>query len=259
MFEKPIFDAHLHIIDHQHPLQPNQGYLPPAFTVADYKERTSDLEIAGGAVVSGSFQGFDQSYLIDALKELGPSFVGVTQIPATTPDEDIIALNDAGVRAVRFNIQRGGSESILYLEKLALRVYDLVKWHVELYVDSRQLPSISTTLRKLPKVVIDHLGLSKAGFKYLLPLVEKGAIVKATGFSRCDFDVVPAMKQITAINPAALIFGTDFPATRALRPFNLSDLQLIVKNFSADMVNRICWDNAIRLYHPSNTGAVAAR
>ena len=35
----------------------------------------------GGAVVSGSFQGFDQSYLLDALDQLGPSFVGVTQLP----------------------------------------------------------------------------------------------------------------------------------------------------------------------------------
>ncbi len=253
MFEKPIFDAHLHIIDRQHPLQPSQGFLPSAFTVADYKNHTTELDIIGGAVVSGSFQGFDQSYLLDALRELGPAFVGVTQIPATTTDEEIIALNDAGVRAVRFNVQRGGSESIRYLENLALRVYDLVKWHVELYIDSRQLPSISTTLRKLPKVVIDHLGLSKAGFKYLLPLVEKGAVVKATGFSRCDFDVVPAMKQIVAIHPSALIFGTDLPSTRAPRPFSMNDLQLIVKNFSSDLVTRICRDNALKLYKPAQT------
>ncbi|MBV7533848.1 amidohydrolase family protein [Chitinophaga sp. sic0106] len=253
MFEKPVFDAHLHIIDRQHPLQPNQGFLPSPFTVTDYQQRTADMDIVGGAVVSGSFQGFDQTYLLAALEQLGPSFVGVTQIPASTSDEDIIKLNDAGVRAVRFNVQRGGSESIRHLENLALRVYDLVKWHVELYIDSRQLPSISTTLKKLPKVVIDHLGLSKSGFKYLLQLVDKGAIVKATGFSRCDFDVVPAMKQITAINPAGLIFGTDLPSTRAPRPFSMNDLQLILRSFSADMLTRVCRDNALRLYKPAGT------
>jgi predicted TIM-barrel fold metal-dependent hydrolase len=31
-----VFDAHLHIIDPRFPLVPNKGYLPPAFTVADY-------------------------------------------------------------------------------------------------------------------------------------------------------------------------------------------------------------------------------
>src|SRR5919206_5246603 len=77
-----VFDSHLHIIDPRFPLIPNQGYLPDPFTVRDYVERTSTLDLAGGAVVSGSFQGFDQSYLIHALERLGPRFVGVTHVPA---------------------------------------------------------------------------------------------------------------------------------------------------------------------------------
>jgi predicted TIM-barrel fold metal-dependent hydrolase len=250
MFDKPVFDAHLHIIDHRFPLQPNQGFLPDDFSVDEYLQLVKPLNIHGGAVVSGSFQVFDQEYLLAALKQLGPDYVGVTQIPATTPDEEIIALHHAGVRAVRFNIQRGGSESIEHLERLALRVYELAKWHVELYVDSRQLPGLSTTLHKLPAVVIDHLGLSKAGYKYLLPLVEKGARVKATGFSRCDFDVLTAMRQITAINPHALLFGTDLPSTRAPRPFVAADLQLIQENFPESIVARICRENALALYRP---------
>ncbi|RFS21358.1 2-pyrone-4,6-dicarboxylate hydrolase [Chitinophaga silvatica] len=247
-FDKPIFDSHLHIIDDQFPLQSNQGYLPPKFTVTDYKQQTANLNIKGGAIVSGSFQGFDQEYLKAALTELGSGFVGVTQIPASTSDEEILALDKAGVRGVRFNIQRGGSESIIYLEQLAQRVYDLAKWHVELYVDSRQLPALFTTLQKLPVVVIDHLGLSKAGFKHLLQLVEKGAYVKATGFSRCDFDVLPAMRQITAINQGALIFGTDLPSTRAPKPFSEKDLQLILDSFPTSLAEKICWENAAKLY-----------
>lgn len=250
MFDKPIFDAHLHIIDHRFPLQPNQGFLPSEFSVAAYQQQVAPLHISGGAVVSGSFQGFDQQYLLEALKQLGPAYVGVTQIPASITDEEIIALHEAGVRAVRFNVQRGGSESVKYLEQLGLRVYDLVKWHVELYVDSRQLPGLSTTLRKLPAVVIDHLGLSKSGFKHLLQLVEKGARVKATGFSRCDFDVLTAMRQITAVNPGALLFGTDLPSTRAPRPFDIKDLQLILENFPADIAAKICRENALALYQP---------
>ena len=250
MFDKPVFDAHLHIIDHRFPLQPNEGYLPADFSVTDYLKQVAPLNIQGGAVVSGSFQGFDQAYLLEALKQLGPGYVGVTQIPASTTDEEIIALHHAGIRAVRFNVQRGGSESVKYLEQLGLRVYDLVKWHVELYVDSRQLPGLSTTLHKLPAVVIDHLGLSKAGIKYLLPLVEKGARVKATGFSRCDFDVLTVMRQITAINAGALLFGTDLPSTRAPRSFAATDLQLILNNFPADIAEKICRENALALYKP---------
>ncbi|MEE2651489.1 MAG: 2-pyrone-4,6-dicarboxylate hydrolase, partial [Pseudomonadota bacterium] len=65
-----IFDAHLHIIDPAYPLTSNQGFLPSAFTVDDYIHQTADLGIAGGAVVSGSFQSFDQSYLQAALASL---------------------------------------------------------------------------------------------------------------------------------------------------------------------------------------------
>ena len=68
-----IFDAHLHVIDPHFPLVPNRGYLPGPFTAEDYLERVASLNIAGGAVVSGSFQAFDQGYLVDALNRLGLS------------------------------------------------------------------------------------------------------------------------------------------------------------------------------------------
>src|SRR5579864_5054221 len=132
-----FFDSHMHIIDPRFPLIPNQGYVPAPFTVADYRARTAAFDVAGGAVVSGSFQGFDQTYLVEALRRLGPTFVGVTQLPATVSDEEVLALDAAGVRAVRFNARRGGSESLEHLEDLGRRVHDLAGWHVELYVDSR--------------------------------------------------------------------------------------------------------------------------
>ena len=75
-----IFDAHFHIIDPHFPLVPNQGFLPEPFTVDDYRARVADLGVAGGAVVSGSFQAFDQSYLVDSLRRLGPGFVGVANV-----------------------------------------------------------------------------------------------------------------------------------------------------------------------------------
>lgn len=122
---QPIFDTHLHIIDPAHPLVENNGYLPAPFTVDDYQKRIDGLGIAGGAVVSGSFQAFDQGYLIDALRALGPTYVGVTQIPAGTSDREILRLHEAGIRAVRFNIARGGSASLHELDLLAHRVHDL--------------------------------------------------------------------------------------------------------------------------------------
>ena len=61
-----VFDAHFHIIDPRFPLVANNGYLPDPFTATDYRARAAALHVTGGAVVSGSFQAFDQTYLRDA-------------------------------------------------------------------------------------------------------------------------------------------------------------------------------------------------
>ena len=140
------FDCHFHIIDKNFPVVPNQGFMPDAFTSEDYLERVKAIDLCGGAVVSGSFQELDQSYLFHALKFLGPTFVGVTQVPQTVSDRELQELNNAGVRAVRFNVKRGGSEDVRHLEGFARRVHKLVGWHTELYVDSTELAGLFDTL-----------------------------------------------------------------------------------------------------------------
>lgn len=247
-----VFDCHFHIIDQRFPLVPNQGYLPDNFSAQDYQKRTENYDLAGGAIVSCSFQAFDQTYLLAALAELGPDFVGVTQLPATVSDDELVSLNAAGVRAVRFNLKRGGSEGVENLERFANRVYETVGWHTELYVDSKDLPELHQTLIGLPKVSIDHLGLSGAGFSHLLALVENGVHVKATGFGRVDFDIPQAMKQIIAINPEALVFGTDLPSTRAPKPYSDEDLFTVVATLGEEMAQKVFYDNAIRLYRPQS-------
>lgn len=248
-----LFDSHFHIIDSNFPLVPNQGYLPDNFSVKAYQKRTRNYDIAGGAIVSGSFQAFDQTYLLAALKELGPGFVGVTQLPATVSDSELISLNEAGVRAVRFNLKRGGSEGVENLRQFAMRAHDVVGWHTELYVDSKDLPELHKTLIALPSVSIDHLGLSKAGFPHLLSLVEKGVRVKATGFGRVDFSVKKAIKKIVAINPDALLFGTDLPSTRAPKAYSDEDLFAVVDALGETMAQKVFYENAIRFYQPKKS------
>ncbi|NMO03461.1 amidohydrolase family protein [Gordonia sp. TBRC 11910] len=248
MSARRIFDAHLHIVDPRFPLTPNYGYLPPMFTAADYAVRVGRLGVAGGAVVSGSFQAFDQSYLLDALQTLRGAFVGVTQIPADTSDERIVELDAAGVRAVRFNVRRGGSASLDDLDRLARRVHDLAGWHTELYIDSTDLPDLAPMLTRLPAVSIDHLGLSAAGLPELLRLVESGARVKATGFGRGDVDVRAAMRRIVEIDPHALVFGTDLPSTRAPRAFDDGDVEVVHEAVGDELIDDVLWGNAVRLY-----------
>jgi Amidohydrolase len=256
-----VFDAHLHIIDPRFPLVANQGYAPEPFTVDDYREATAGLNITGGAVVAGSFQlrgsdpltrrnphshvvsgarrgvrGSDPlTWLVDALERLGPGFVGVVELARGVSDEEILELDAAGVRAVRFNLHRGGSLD----PELALRVHQLAGWHAEVYAGGRELAELEDRLGELPRLSVDHLGLDSEG----LPVLQRlGCMVKATGFGRVDLDVEATLR---ALDPAKLLFGTDLPGTRARRPFEPADLELVSKIAPAALA-----DNARAWYRP---------
>ncbi len=246
----PLFDAHFHVIDPRFPLVPNRGYLPDRYTVSDYRERMEGYDLRGGAVISGSFQAFDQDYLVDALQRLGPAFVGVTQLPADVTDEELRELHEYGVRAVRFNPKRGGSEDISRLDDMARRIHDLLGWHVELYIDARELPQLFDALVALPGVAIDHLGLSKEGLPHLLRLAERGIRIKASGFGRVDFDVRSALKALFAANPDALMFGTDLPSTRAARAYSDRDFLLVIDALGEEAARQVLYENAVDFYRP---------
>ncbi len=241
-----VFDAHVHLIDPRFPLIENEGYLPPLFTVADYRKRMSRFDIDGGAVVSGSFQGTDQEFLRAALAELGDNWVGVTNLDPGVSDTEIVELSKAGVRALRFNLKRTAGD-IVELTMLALRVYELARWHVELYIDGSMLGSLEPVISKLPALSIDHMGMSDECLPYLLNLVDRGAKVKASGFGRVSMDVRAALRRIHTVNPTALMFGSDLPGTRAGRPFRDSDVELIGEVIGSD-VHLVLEDNARAFY-----------
>lgn len=241
-----MFDAHVHIIDPRFPLIENEGYLPDPYPISAYRDRMRRFDIDGGAVVSGSFQGTDQSFLRAALAELGEGWVGVANLHIDATDAEIMDLNRAGVRAVRFNLKRGGGD-IVGLTMLALRAYELAGWHVELYIDGSMLGSLEPVITKLPKLSIDHMGMSDDCLPYLLNLVDRGAKVKASGFGRVSMDVGMALRKIHAVNPEALMFGSDLPGTRAGRPFRNTDIDLIANAVGGDL-HRVLEDNARSFY-----------
>jgi predicted TIM-barrel fold metal-dependent hydrolase len=246
----PIFDTHFHIIDFRFPVSENQGFMPPSFPVEDYRARTAGLGIAGGVVVTGSFQNFDTAFMRDALAKFGPTFLGVAQLPADIPEAEIMALDAIGVRGVRFNLVRGGSAGIADLDRVARRVYDLARWHVELYADAKDLAAVFDTVSRLPALSIAHLGISTEGLPTLLKLVELGMKVKATGFGRIDMDPAPAIQAIVAANPDSLMFGSDLPSQRARRAFEPADMDLIRANIDPALVRKVFYDNAVSFYRP---------
>lgn len=217
-----VFGTHLHIVDPRFSLVENNGYLPDAFTVADYRAASA---------------------------QLGPGFAGVTQLPLEVADEEIDRLHAAGVRAVRFNIARGGSATLDGLELLSRRVHDRAGWHAELYIDARTIDdALAERIAGLPAVSIDHLGMHEDGLPQLLRLVERGVKVKATGFGRIEMDPAQTLRAIVEVDPTALMVGTDLPSTRARRPFQPEDLALIRDTLPSDQHAAVFWQNAADFY-----------
>jgi predicted TIM-barrel fold metal-dependent hydrolase len=246
--QRRLFDSHCHIIDHRFPIVANQGYIPPAFPLEAYLVQTKPLGVVAGAIVSGSFQANDQTYLEDLLPRLGPGWAAVTQIPGDYADAAIEKLGKLGVCALRFNMFRGRIDSVNEILSLANRCHAIAGWHAEIYADAAALGPHAAKLSTLPQLCIDHLGMTEAGLPVLLDLVAAGCKVKATGFGRVQMDVPRALERTARASPDALVFGTDIPSTRAKRPFDPSDIDLVETVLGQDLAAKAFWDNPLALY-----------
>ena len=136
------------------------------------------------------------------------------------------------------------------MHALAQRAHEAAGWHAELYLDAAEIPRLAAGSASCP-VCIDHLGLSHAGFAHLLGLVEGGAWVKATGFGRLDFPPAEALVDLCRANPDRVLWGTDLPGTRAPRPFDPRDLDLIADALADPALTAsVLHGNAVDLYRP---------
>jgi predicted TIM-barrel fold metal-dependent hydrolase len=66
-------------------------------------------------------------------------------------------------------------------------------------------------------------------------------------------DVPATLEAIAKISPDALVFGTDIPSTRAARPFQPSDIDLVEKVLGPELAQKTFWDNPITLYRVNRT------
>lgn len=265
-------DAHFHIFGptSRFPYSPERAYTPPEAPLEKLLAMHQRLGFERGVVVQGNGHGTDCSALLDALKREPKRLRGIAIIKDATPQAELKAMADAGVRALRFHhqVRQAGtysSQGLASFEKLAPWMAEL-GLHVQFFMDARELPALSPYLKhwKLP-VVLDHFGSTKAAegvaahaFETLKRFLGEGRIwIKISGAYRAserfpDYeDARPLHEALMKINPDQLLWGTDWPHPRLDR--DMPDTGHLLDLFNAwtpdaAMRRKILVDNPARLY-----------
>jgi len=215
------------------------------------------------------------------MKARGETARGIAVIDEKTPDSDIEAMHQAGIRGIRLNLATGGVNDPSIGRPRFQAAIDRMKnrnWHVQLFTSLSMISAIKDLVANSPvPVVFDHfggaqaaLGVEQPGFSDLVDLVKSGkAYVKISGAYRAsklapDYsDVVPFARAVIAANPDRVVWGTDWPHPDAVtpvgkKPTDVTPLlqiddgrllnQLPVWTPDAAIRKKILVDNPARLY-----------
>jgi len=267
-------DTHAHVFGpaSRFPYGPDRSYTPPDAPLEKYLHMLDTLGFARGALVQGSAHGRDNSAMLDALERNPQRLRGVAVADETVPVSEMKRWRDLGIRALRFNhffrggqLHYRGGVTLENAKRLAPVMKDL-GWHMQLWIDVKDLPDTIPALKEIGlPVVIDHMGrtdaragIGTAGFQSLLRLVgEGGCWVKLSGAHRLSLnapdypDARPFHEALVRANPDQLVWGTDWPHPRieAEMP-NAGHLLDLFNEWTPDTAVRrkVLVDNPARLY-----------
>jgi predicted TIM-barrel fold metal-dependent hydrolase len=260
-------DCHFHVYDGRIPSRPGTPHHPDALE-EDYLALQHRLGLSRGVLVQPSAYGTDNARHLQALEILGRDrFRMVAVVEPAIPDAALRALDDAGVRGVRFNLTMPGVLAADYLEPLGARLAEL-GWHVQLNASGPQLVGLESVLAVLPcQLVLDHLaqvpqpeGLDSEAFGVLHRLLDRGrSWVKISGpYIRSRIgppgysDVGLVASAIVRAAPERLLWGSDWPHPTQPPDYKPDDAGLL--DLSAGWVadptvwHRALVDNPAKLY-----------
>jgi predicted TIM-barrel fold metal-dependent hydrolase len=219
--------------------------------------------------------------MLEAMRRLEPRARGVGVIGEAMEPSAILALDHAGVRGARINLevahQRDPAAAARRLGKVAERIPP--RWHIQIYTALSVIAALKEEIAGLSvAAVIDHFGLARAeeelgqpGFEDLLALMRSGkAYVKLSApylvsKRSPDYDdVAPIARALVKASPDRVLWGSNWPHTgganrrpdqepSAAEPFRSEDDRRnmgLLANWVPDAAVRkaILVDNPARVY-----------
>jgi predicted TIM-barrel fold metal-dependent hydrolase len=273
--------THIHGGPAKFPFFSGRVYTPELASPEEMTALHKALHIERVVIVTPSVYGTDNSATLFGMKARGATARGVAVIDEKTPEADLDAMNQAGIRGIRLNQATGGVNDPTVGRPRFQAAVERVKsrnWHVQLFTSLSMISAIKDLVAASPvPVVFDHFGGAQAdlgpeqpGFSDLLELVKSGkAYVKISGAYRAsklapDYpDVVALARPLIAANSDRIVWGTDWPHPNSVTPpgkkptdvtplFQIDDgrlfNQLPVWAPDAAIRKKILVDNPARLY-----------
>ncbi|HXY05402.1 MAG TPA: amidohydrolase family protein [Burkholderiaceae bacterium] len=224
-------DAHCHVFGpaDRFPYAPARKYTPcdapkeKLFALRDY------LGFERNVIVQATCHGNDNRALVDALRSSQGKARGVASIDRDITDAELRQLDEAGVRATRFNFLRRLVDFTPreVLVEIAQRIAPL-GWHVVVYFEAQDLPELWDFFTSLPTiVVVDHMGRPDVAkpvdgpeFERFVRLLREHRNIwsKVSCPERLSLsgppaydDVAPFARRLVQTFPDRVLWGTDWP------------------------------------------------
>ena len=263
-------DAHCHVFGPaaKFPFADERTYTPPDSPFEAFQELQKTLGLSRAVIVQATCHGTDNSATLDAIARSNGRYRGVAIVDQTFTDEQFEALNEGGIRGVRFSFARhiGNAPDFSLVKRVVEKIAPL-GWHLVLYMEAPDIIENAKILEELPvPVVIDHMGrvetkngLEQEAFQLLLSLLknQEDFWVKICGAERISskgapyHDAVPFAQSLIEAAPDRVLWGTDWPHPNidGLMP-NDGDLMNLLPLYARDedVLHRILVDNPARLY-----------
>ncbi|HEY0941212.1 MAG TPA: amidohydrolase family protein [Steroidobacter sp.] len=224
-------DAHCHVFGpgDVFPYAPERKYTPCDAPKEKLWELRDYLGFERNVIVQATCHGADNRALVDALRASNGRARGVATVKPDVTDEELQALDAAGVRGVRFNFVKRLVDTTPreVLISIAERIQPL-GWHIVIYFEGQELPELYDFFTSLPTtVVVDHMGRPDVSkpvdgpeFELFIRLLRehpnfwsKVSCPERLSNSGPDAydDVVPFARRVVETFPERVLWGTDWP------------------------------------------------
>jgi 2-pyrone-4,6-dicarboxylate lactonase len=251
-------DAHCHVFGPaaRFPYAADRSYTPPDAPVANLRKLHARLGISRAVIVHASCHGTEMDVTLDAIASSHGAYRGVACVEDRVTDRELERLHEGGIRGIRFNFVKhlGGVPDLAVFYRLVARIKPL-GWHIVLHFDADDILAQRDLLGRIDvPFIIDHMGRVKAAegldqrpFQSLLDLFRNNPLawVKVCGAERVSSgarpfrDAVPFAQALIAVDPARILWGTDWPHPNIMKDMP-NDGELV------DLFGEICPDAAVR-------------